>query len=255
MNNIRAIIKLAGTILLVLLTTSLSAQKRLHIKWVTIPSFTFMMGSPESETGREDDEIQHQVTVSAFKISAYEITFKQYDKFCKETGRRMPADEGWGRKYRPVINVTWEDAKAFADWAGCRLPTEAEWELATRAGTKSAFNTGQCLNSNNANFDGSRTYDRCDKGVFRRKTLPVGSFFPNKLGMYDMHGNVFEWCSDYYGPLSGEAQVDPQGPSMGAFHVIRGGAWNSEADHCRSAHRTFSSEAANNIGFRLVSDK
>jgi formylglycine-generating enzyme required for sulfatase activity len=253
MNNINSIRRLMGIVVLILLTTTIFAQKKLHIKWVTIPSITFMMGSPASETGRENDETQHQVTLSAYKISIYEITFKQFDKFCVATGRSKPDDEGWGRKYHPVINVTWEDAKAFADWAGCRLPTEAEWEYAARAGSISSFNTGQCLNTNEANYDGTKSYNECSKGIFRKKTVLVGSFFSNKLGIYDMHGNVFEWCQDYYGPLSAETQNDPKGPSMGAFHVIRGGAWNSEAVYCRSAHRTFSSDPGNNIGFRVVS--
>jgi formylglycine-generating enzyme required for sulfatase activity len=251
MNNINSLKKLAGIIVISLVPFTISAQKP-HIKWVKIPEGTFIMGSPATEAGRENDETQHQVTLSAYKISIYEVTFKQYDKFCIATGRTKPGDEGWGRKYRPVINVTWEDAKAFADWAGCRLPTEAEWEYAARAGTISPFNTGLCLNTNGVNYDGTKPYYECNEGIFRKKTVSVGSFFSNKLGIYDMHGNVFEWCNDYYGPLSAKTLIDPKGSTMGAFHVIRGGGWNSEAVFCRSAHRTFSSDRSNNIGFRVV---
>ncbi len=246
-------IKITGIILVFILPLSLSAQK-LHIKWAKIPAGTFMMGSPANEAEREEDETQHSVTLNAFKVSKCEITFKQYDIFCNATGRAMPGDEGLGRKRRPVINVSWEDARAFAEWAGGRLPTEAEWEYAARAGTVTPFNTGNCLNAGRINYNGTKPYEGCNRGTFRKKTLPVGTFDPNKWGLFDVHGNVFEWCNDYYGPLSKEAQIDPKGPSMGAFHVIRGGSWDSEGKQCRSAHRTFSSDPANNIGFRIVTD-
>jgi formylglycine-generating enzyme required for sulfatase activity len=243
--------RLTGIIVLLLLSLTIFAQKP-RIRWTNIPAGTFMMGSPEIEADKEDDEPQHQVTVSAFRISIYEITFKQYDLFCKATGRKLAGDEGWGRKGRPVINVTWEDAKAFADWAGCRLPTEAEWEYAARARTITPFNTGSCLSTNKSNFDGTKPYSDCSKGIFRKRTTTVGTFDSNGWDLYDMHGNVFEWCSNYYGPLSKDTQIDPKGPPMGAFHVIRGGSWNSEGAHCRSAHRTFAGEPGNNIGFRVV---
>jgi sulfatase modifying factor 1 len=251
MNNINSLKKLAGIIVISLVPFTISAQKP-HIKWVKIPEGTFIMGSPATEAGREDDETQHQVTLSAFRISLCEITFKQYDLFCKATGRIKPGDEGWGRKKRPVINVSWEDAKAFADWAGCRLPTEAEWEYAARAGTTTPFNTGNCLSTARINYNGTKPYFGCSKGTYREKTVSVGTYDSNNWGVFDMHGNVFEWCGDYYGALPTESQIDPKGPSMGAFHVIRGGSWNSEGVYCRSAHRTFSRDRSNNIGFRVV---
>jgi formylglycine-generating enzyme len=251
MNKSDSIRKLAGIIVISLFPFIVIAQKP-HIKWAKIPAGTFMMGSPATEAGREDDEILHQVTSNAFKISIYEITFKQYDLFCKSTGRNLPGDEGWGRKRRPVINVTWEDAKAFADWAGCRLPTEAEWEYAARAGTSTPFNTGNCLNTTSANYNGTKPFPDCQRGTYKEKTVPTGSFKSNYWGLFDMHGNVFEWCSDYYGKLASESQIDPKGPSMGTFHVIKGGGWNSEGVFCRSAHRTFSRDRSNNIGFRVV---
>lgn len=251
MDKINIMRKFAGIILTSLIPLTFSVQKP-HIMWVDIPAGTYMIGSPAGEKDREEDEIRHMVTLNAFSISQSEVTFKQYDLFCRATGRKLPEDEGWGRKNRPVINVTWEDAKAFADWAGCRLPTEAEWEYAARAGTVTPFNTGSCLSTSEGNFNGTKPYSDCPKGIFKGKTVPVGTYEKNRFGLFDMHGNVFEWCSDYYGPVLSQAQIDPKGPPMGAFHVIRGGSWDSEGVYCRSAHRTFSRGPGNNIGFRVA---
>ena len=213
----------------------------IDIAWVSIPAGTFMMGSPESEVDRYENENQHLVTLSAFKMSKNEITFAQYDLFCEKTGSEKPSDEGWGRGERPVINVTWDDASAFATWMGCRLPTEAEWEYACRAGSTSAFSTGSNITAKQANCT-------------LEKTMPVGSYPANAWGLHDMHGNVLEWCSDWYGEYSSSAQTNPTGPSSGSDRVLRGGSWRNFALACRSAYRfNYGPSDRNHImGFRLV---
>ena len=227
-----------------------------EIEWVSIPAGTFIMGCSTGEVDRSDDEIQHQVSLSAFKLSKYEVTFAQYDAFCDASGRQKPADEGWGRGNQPVINVSWDDAKAFALWMGCRLPTEAEWEYACRAGTTTPFNTGNCLSTKQANYDGVFSYYNCSEGEYRRKTLPVGSFAPNAWGLYDMHGNVWEWCSDWYGKYQTSATTNPKGPASGSDHVCRGGSWSNYALDCRSAFRNtlpINTDSDDDVGFRLAS--
>ncbi len=212
------------------------------IEWVEIPGGMFGMGSLANEPGRYDNERKHMVTLSAFKMSKYAVTFEQYDAFCDEMGFQKPDDAGWGRGTRPVIHVTWEDANHFALWMGCRLPTEAEWEYACRADTITAFNTGNSLSRSQANFYGS-------------KTMPVGAYPPNAWGLYDMHGNVWEWCSDLYGVYSTSAQTNPAGSSSGSGRVDRGGSWDFDAQNCRSACRDDlpPNSSADNLGFRLVS--
>jgi formylglycine-generating enzyme required for sulfatase activity len=231
-----------------------TAQNKPIIEWVSIPAGTFTMGSPTSEVERSKNETQHQVTLSAYMMSKYEVTFGQYDLFCNSTGRKKPRDEGWGRENHPVINVSWEDATAFADWMGCRLPTEAEWEFAARAETSTPFNTGNNLTTSQANYDGNNPYNNNAKGEFRKKSLPVGSFAANEYGLFDMHGNVWEWCSDLYGAYSAAPQTDPKGAISGKSRVRRGGGWNDYARRCRSAYRDNVNPAYSDysIGIRLV---
>lgn len=215
-----------------------TAQTKPTIEWANIPAGSFTMGSPTSEVSIDSDETQHQVTLSAFKMSKHEITFEQYDLFCAATGRSKPSDEGWGRGNRPVINVSWDDATAFAEWMGCRLPTEAEWEYAARAGTTTPFSTGNNLTTTQANYDGNYPYNNNAKGEYRQKTMPVGSFAANAYGLFDMHGNVWEWCSDWYGDYSTSAQTNPKGASSGSHRVRRGGSWLNDASACRAARRS-----------------
>jgi formylglycine-generating enzyme required for sulfatase activity len=232
----------------------ITAQNKPSVEWVSIPDGTFNMGSPASEAERDENETLHQVTLNAFMMSKYEVTFEQYDLFCDATGRKKPADEGWGRGKHPVINVNWNDATAFAAWMGCRLPTEAEWEYAARAETDTPFSTGNNITTSQANYNGNSPYNNNNKGEFRKKTLPVGSFEANKYGLYDMHGNVWEWCSDLYGTYSTSVQTDPKGATSGKTHVRRGGGWNDRAKRCRSAYRDNVTPAYGDysIGIRLV---
>ena len=227
------------------------------LEWADIPAGTFIMGSPVSEVDRKINEAQHKVSLNSFRISRFEITFEQYDLFCEATGREKPNDEGWGRNKRPVIHVNWDDATAFADWMGCRLPTEAEWEYACRAGTTTPFFTGENITTAQANFNGNFPYHNSPKGEYRAMTMPVGSFAPNSWGLYDMAGNVWEWCQDWYDDYSAEDQVNPRGAETGTFRVFRGGGWRNYAQLCRSAfrYRYFQDYRHFNIGFRLVSDK
>ena len=213
------------------------------IEFVDIPGGTFTMGSPVTEQGRKDDEIQHQVTLSAFKMSKYTITFEQYDLFCDATGKPKPG--GSERRNLPVSRVTWNDAAAFAEWMGCRLPTEAEWEYAARANTTTPFYTGDSLTSDMAKFDGNNP-------------LPVGSFPPNAFGLYDMHGNIWQWTKDWYGEYNINEKINPKGPEKGSNKIIRGGGWRNAAWECRSAYRggagLYPGTRGTGIGFRLVKD-
>lgn len=261
----------AGTFLLIALSShriSVAADIRMAekkvtntgkpiIEMMTVLDGTFTMGSPENEAGRISDELQHDVILKSFRISKYEITFEQYDAFCDATKRKKPDDNGWGRGKRPVVNVTWNDANAFAKWMDCRLPTEAEWEYACRAGSATAFSTGACISTKQANFNGTIGYNDCAKGETSTMTKEAGSFAPNKFMIYDMHGNVWEWCSDWYGPYEKFSQKNPKGPDFGDEKVYRGGSWSNVSSICRSACRGHMSPemSSNDVGFRIVTRK
>jgi len=214
------------------------------IEFADIPAGTFIMGSPVTERGRKDDEIQHQVTLSAFKMSKYCITIAQYDAFCEATGRKKP----WGfkRGNMPVSQVSWYDAKAFAEWMGCRLPTEAEREYATRANTTTPFYTGDSLTLDQAYFN--------NKSGMEAK--PVGSFLPNAFGLYDMHGNMIEWTNDWYGEYNIHEKINPKGPETGEIKVFRGGGFWLPGWKCRSACRAGDPPGNKGAGlsFRIVKD-
>jgi len=161
----------------------------------------------------------------------------------------------------PVENVSWLDVQEFIKRLNCkggsyRLPTEAEWEYAARAGTTTPFAFGKCLNTDQANYNGNYPLEGCQKGKYRGKTVPVGSFAPNAWGLYDMHGNVWEWVQDWYKEYPADAVTDPVGPSSGSSRVLRGGGWDSVARYCRTAFRVNDTPVNrfNGRGFRLVRD-
>jgi formylglycine-generating enzyme required for sulfatase activity/predicted Ser/Thr protein kinase len=236
-----------------MLSTALQA---LESSMVSIRSGTFMMGSPASEAGRYGHETQHQVTLSGFKMSKYEVTQAQWLAIMGSNPSSFKDCDNC-----PVEKVSWNDIQEFLRKLNAltgknyRLPTEAEWEYACRAGTTTPFSTGNNLSTAQANYDGNYPYNGNAKGVYRQKTTPVGSFSPNAWGLYDMHGNVWEWCSDWYGDYPTSAQSNPKGPSNGSDRVLRGGSWFNDARDCRSAFRAFYAPAGryDDSGFRLAS--
>jgi len=225
-----------------------------------IPAGAFLMGSPASEKQRKDDEVQHTVRITKpFYMGKYEVTQGQWQKVMGNTPAKFKDVGANG----PVERVSWNDCQEFLrkleeleglPEGSIRLPTEAEWEYACRAGTQTAFCYGDDLDSSMANFDGNYPYGNGSKGAYRESTMPVGSFKPNAWGLYDMHGNVWEWCQDWYGQYSTNDAVDPRGSNLGSVHVLRGGSWcYGGARDCRSACRYVSNPGSSwiDFGFRL----
>jgi formylglycine-generating enzyme required for sulfatase activity len=232
-------------------------KPRVSFEFVKIKAGKFMMGSPDSEPGRFDDEILHEVELTKdYYMQTTEVTQGQWQAVM---GNNPSYFKSCGSDC-PVETVSWNDAQAFIQklnqlgQGDFRLPTEAEWEYAARAGTTTPFAFGNCLSTDAANYDGNYPLADCPKGVYRSTTVTVGSLQSNLWKLYDMHGNVYEWCSDWYAPYSSTAVVDPVGPDEGSYRVIRGGSWNGNARYCRSARRNLGSpgDTSNYLGFRLV---
>jgi formylglycine-generating enzyme required for sulfatase activity len=178
---------------------------------VVVPAGSFQMGNVEGG-GEKDETPVHAVTIQKpFAIGRYEGTFDEYDQFAKATNRKLPADQGWGRGHRPVINVSWEDVNAYVKWLSeqtgkrYRLPTEADWEYAARAGKETAYWWGNDFIKGMANCNG------CGSQWDNKQTAPVGSFKPNALGLYDTAGNVWEWVEDCYHELPVPLRMDGLG--------------------------------------------
>ena len=257
-----------------------------NLEMVLIPAGTFMMGSPESEEDRREDETQHQVTISKpFYMGKYPLTQAQWQQVMGNNPSHFKGD-----KLLPVENVSWDDTQAFClklkeiTQAPFGIPTESQWEYACRAGTDTPFHFGSQLNGSQANCDGTVPYGTEAKGPYFEKTTQVGKYQANPWGLYDMHGNVMEWCSDWYGaypaasvtdpnslaaglyPILMEwcsdwdgaypaaSVTDPSGPAAGSYRVHRGGCWIDDAVGCRSAIRRGDgpSDRARLLGFRVA---
>jgi formylglycine-generating enzyme required for sulfatase activity len=268
----------------------------LGMKFAWCPAGSFQMGSPASEVGRDDDELQHTVWLSeGFWLGQTEVTRGQFSRFvsakgyvteCERDGKGgygFDSEGNWLQRPvytwrnagfsqtddHPVVNVSWNDAAAFCEWLSrtegkrFRLPTEAEWEYACRAGTNSAYYNGNDPESltqvgNVADSTAKKKhpeYSAVSTNDGYVYTCPVGLFRANSLNLFDMHGNLFEWCSDWYAGYDVVAELsDPQGPSDGTHKVRRGGGWGNQAWSCRSAvrRRSVSSDRGTGLGFRVL---
>jgi len=209
------------------------------MKFAWIPPGTFLMGSPANEPERSDDETQHGVTLTkGFHLGVHQVTQAQWQAVMGANPSNFK-----GENNLPVEQVSWDDCVAFCEALGkkdgrtYRLPTEAEWEYACRAGTTTPFHFGDTISVNQSNYDGNYTYSNGKKGVYRQKMTPVGSFPANAWGLFDMHGNVWEWCADWFGPYPEGELKDPQGFIGGEARVLRGGSWSFNPRFCRSACR------------------
>jgi formylglycine-generating enzyme required for sulfatase activity len=246
------------------------------MKLARVPAGKLVVGSPAGEVGRGRGEEPHEVQLSRpFFLGVYEVTQAQYQKvmgtnpshFCP-TGPGRAEVGRLDTKDFPVDTVTWDDAVAFckklstlpAEWSAgraYRLPTSAEWEHACRAGSSTPFHFGNSLSSKQANFNGNYSYGGGARGPALGRTTKVGSYRPNALGLYDLHGNVWEWCSDWYQEYSSrDNKRDPKGPLAGTTRAVRGGSWSSDGSSCRAAFRLHyvPGNRSISIGFRVACD-
>lgn len=251
--------------------------------FVRIPAGTFVMGSPTTEKARSSVETQHTVTISHdFYMSKYEVTQREYLATMGVNPSYFTTKDWIGNPIspdlnRPVESVSWNDSTDYCtkltasekeagrlpEGLEYRLPTEAEWEYACRAGTSTALHYGNDLRSGMANFYGLTEYDgdigiaKNPNGTYLARTTAVGSYAPNAFGLYDMHGNVSEWCLDGFREYAGGSLTDPRGPISDSTRVVRGGPWLAGASSCRSAKRSYTIpgqrvSGSSRIGFRPV---
>jgi formylglycine-generating enzyme required for sulfatase activity len=257
------------------LGTPVEVTNSIGMKLVLIPPGEFLMGSPESERDRGSDEQQHRVRITKpFFLGVHEVTQAEYQRvmgtnpsvFSRGGSMRDKLGDTDTSQF-PVEDVTWDDAVSFCSKLSqlpaeqtarrvYRLPSEAEWECACRSGTTTPFHFGGQLNGTQANCNGQVPYGTQTSGPRLERTAAVGSYSPNAFGLYDMHGNVWEWCHDWYEAkyYTNSPTDDPQGPTQYSFRVIRGGGWNRGAGNCRSAFR-YGYQPANrsvSLGFRAA---
>ena len=230
-------------------------QELRHVlRW--IEPGVFMMGSPKGEPERFDDETLHQVTLSeGFWLGATTVPQALWQAVMQENPSKFKGEE------RPVEQVSWEGMQKFTDQLNAAipglelvLPSEAQWEYACRAGTTTPFFFGENITTDQVNYDGNYPYAGGEKGEYREETVDVKALPCNDWGLYQMHGNVYEWCQDWFGEYPAGSVVDPVGPSDGRDRVCRGGSWYDYARNCRSALRIRSVPDPRNfwIGFRLA---
>ena len=235
--------------------TLAQAPNKVVMNFVLIPAGEFIMGSPVDERERLPSETQHRVRITKpFLMQTTPVTQAQWKALMPTSPARFQGDT------LPVDSVTWLQAVKFCDTlsnrdsAAYRLPTEAEWEFACRAGTTTAFSFGNSINPADANYNGNVPYGNSTSALFRVQTTPVETFNPNPWGLYDMHGNVWQWCGDWYGEYPDGDAINPAGPAQGSVRVVRGGSWADVPCFLRSACRetTPPDKSVIHIGFRVV---
>jgi formylglycine-generating enzyme required for sulfatase activity len=223
--------------------------KDVKLEMVLVPAGKFKMGSPASEKRRKTNETQHEVTLTKpFYMGKYEVTQEEWQAVMGKN----PSIRTKGARL-PVTDVSWNDCQEFIKKlnantkGGYRLPTEAEWEYACRAGTTTAYSFGDKITPKDASYEDSEITN----------PVAVGSYKPNAFGLYDMHGNVWEWCEDWYGDYSTGAVIDPKGPAMGEDRVLRGGSFVSDVLMARSSLRALNTPTIRYViyGFRLARTK
>ena len=237
----------------------------LGMQFVLIPKGTFLMGTPVDEPGREKDEVQHKVILEKpFYMQTTDVTVKQWQSVM---GRSFFAGKK-GADDLPVVKVSWQDCVSFIKKLNTlnegvyRLPTEAEWEYACRAGSETAYSWGNDMDCSKANYStNTLKSDECvsyakGRGIKPDQPSPVKSYAPNAFGLYDMNGNVWEWCEDWYAPYDKNKTINPTGPEAGSDKVRRGGSWYGTDQRCRCGNRNFSHFANRyqTTGFRLVKE-
>jgi formylglycine-generating enzyme required for sulfatase activity len=238
---------------------------------ITLPAGKFLMGAPEGEKGSEDYERpQRWVTVRRpFALGRTTVTFAMWDAavaagFKPPPDAEAPDDKGWGRRDQPVINVSWDHAQAYCAWLNerlvlrpgtYRLASEGEWEYACRAGKTEPFTFGESISTDQANYNGRSIYGKGNKGVYRQRTVPVGTLPQNGWGLHEMHGNVWEWVEDTYGPYPVVAiDSSPMVTGNEKKRVLRGGSWANSLHNLRAAvRRGYGAKVRNKFfGFRLA---